>query len=175
MSMISKKICLIGDFAVGKTSLIRYFVERQFSDQYLSTIGVKISRKVVEVSSQESTVTNKVQLVIWDLEGQTKFRSYSPSYLQGAHGAIIVADLNRQETIKHIQSHIASVASVNPRDIKLIVAFNKSDLVSEETLKQQFTLNQFQDFPQVIATYMTSAKNGNNVDRMFQQLAHIII
>ena len=71
MSIISKKICLIGDFGVGKTSLIRRFVDRQFSDQYLSTIGVKISRKIVEIQPQNQI--RQVRLLIWVLKGKPNF------------------------------------------------------------------------------------------------------
>jgi GTPase SAR1 family protein len=66
MNIISQKICLIGDFGVGKTSLIRRFVDRQFSDKYLSTVGVKISRKLVAINSQ-NTPQKKIQLLIWDI------------------------------------------------------------------------------------------------------------
>jgi GTPase SAR1 family protein len=69
--------------------LIRRFVDRQFSDQYLSTVGVKISRKLVE--------SVNLQLLIWDLEGHTKFKGITPSYLQGASGAVVVADVSRIE------------------------------------------------------------------------------
>lgn len=69
METVSKKICLIGDFGVGKTSLIRRFVENQFSDEYLSTVGVKISRKPVDIPGG-----SVVQLLIWDLEGRTNLK-----------------------------------------------------------------------------------------------------
>ncbi|NEN93649.1 MAG: GTP-binding protein, partial [Okeania sp. SIO3H1] len=91
--MISKKICLVGDFGVGKTSLIRKFVDRQFSDQYLSTVGVKISRKKVDLPKIEVEKNNFLQLLIWDLEGHTKFKAIAPNYLKGASGAIVVADV----------------------------------------------------------------------------------
>ena len=75
MSPISKKICLVGDFGVGKTSLIRRFVDKQFSDKYLSTVGVKISRKLIELSETESQKAEEIQLIIWDIEGSNKFKS----------------------------------------------------------------------------------------------------
>ncbi|MEO0836337.1 MAG: ADP-ribosylation factor-like protein, partial [Cyanobacteria bacterium J06642_3] len=93
MSTISKKICLLGDFNVGKTSLVRRFVEDTFSDRYLTTVGVKISRKSMTVSTEQDI--HQVNLLVWDLEGNTKFKSITPSYLKGASGSIIVADLTR--------------------------------------------------------------------------------
>ncbi|NET57809.1 MAG: GTP-binding protein [Symploca sp. SIO2E6] len=165
MATISKKICLIGDFGVGKTSLIRRFVERQFSDQYLSTVGVKISRRTVELTGSKP---QKMQLLIWDLEGHTKFKSIAPSYLKGASGAIIVGDVTRQETIDNMPERAKLFSDVNPKGI-MICALNKSDLADEEKLAK---MHEFQDLEQVITTYKTSAKTGLYVDEIFQKLAY---
>ena len=172
MSVISKKICFIGDYGVGKTSLIRRFVDRQFSDQYLSTLGVKISRKLVEIPTSKSIEKRQVQLLIWDLEGRTKFHAITSSYLQGATGAIIVADLNRADTIARIREHVELVSRANPRGISAIVALNKSDLVDEDRWENLSESARFQDHTQIVATYITSARTGKNVDEMFQKLAY---
>ncbi|MEC4983899.1 MAG: Rab family GTPase [Oscillatoria sp. PMC 1068.18] len=169
MSVISKKICLVGDFSVGKTSLIRRFVDRQFSDKYLSTVGVKISRKSVEVPAPEGTENQQVQLIVWDIEGQTKFKAIAPSYLQGAKGAIIVADVTRLETIENLQERLDLFFSVCPKGL-VVIALNKLDLVSEEELEAKFKLVQFTDQPQVIAAHTTSAKTGKDVDEIFHKL-----
>ena len=165
---VTKKVCLIGDFGDGKTSLVRCFVDRQFSDQYLTTVGVKISRKQLAVPVNEE-IEKKIQLVIWDIEGHTKYKSIAPSYLQGARGAIIVADLKRPETIKHITAHLDLFASVNSDKAKVIVALNKSDLIAQDL---QYQLPQY---PQVLGTYPTSAKTNHNVDQVFAQLACSLI
>ena len=68
MSVISQKVCLIGDFAVGKTSLIRRFVDRQFKDSYLSSVGVKISRKLIELVAKDPQKNINLQLLIWDVD-----------------------------------------------------------------------------------------------------------
>ncbi|OKH20339.1 GTP-binding protein [Hydrococcus rivularis NIES-593] len=172
MSVISKKICFIGDYGVGKTSLIRRFVDRQFSDQYLSTLGVKISRKLVEIPTPKGIERQKVQLLIWDLEGRTKFHAITSSYLQGATGAIIVADLNRRDTIARIQEHVELVSCANPRGISAIVALNKSDLIDGDGLENLSEIARFQDHSHILPTYITSARTGENVDEMFQKLAH---
>ena len=172
MSIISKKICLVGDFSVGKTSLIRRFVEDKFSDRYLSTVGVKISRKYIELATP--TVNRSIHLLIWDLEGQTKFQSIAANYLKGASGSIIVADLTRPETLDHLQKHLDLFLSVNPQGLAMI-AFNKSDLAIEEKLARIIQLYNFDTHPQVIATYVTSAKTGDYVDTMFTQLAEKMI
>lgn len=163
---------MIGDFGVGKTSLIRRFVDRQFSDRYLSTVGVKISRKAVEVSSAEGQLKT-VQLLIWDLEGHTKFKAIAPSYLQGSKGALIVGDVSRPETIERLGEHIQLFLSVNPKGI-IILALNKIDLVDDRQLAQLRELIQG-DRDRVMELYNTSAKTGENVDEIFYSLASNMI
>ncbi|MEB3828144.1 Rab family GTPase [Phormidium sp. CCY1219] len=176
MAAISKKMCMIGDFGVGKTSLIRRFIEREFSDQYLSTVGVKISRKTVEVERVNTTEIVTVQLLIWDLEGHTKFKAIAPSYLQGASGALVVADLTRQETLERLPEHIKLFSSVNAKG-SVIVALNKSDLVEEDKIAKLNDLSKevIDSLPtakeRVLATYSTSAKTGVHVDEIFHELA----
>lgn len=174
MPIISKKICLVGDFGVGKTSLIRRFVERQFSDQYLSTVGVKISRKTLELLGVKQQEKLNLQLLIWDLEGHTKFKAIAPTYLQGANGALIVADVTRQETLERLSEHIQLFLSVNPKGF-VNVALNKSDLVEQEELVNLLSYYQFKEQERVLTTYSTSAKTGSSVDEIFQKLAYRII
>lgn len=174
MSTISKKICLVGDFGVGKTSLIRRFVEHEFSDQYLSTVGVKISRKTIELPQKTEQKVEKLQLMIWDLEGHTKFKAIAPSYLQGGSGAIIVADVTRQETIDRLEEHLNLFLSINPKGF-IIIAFNKSDLFDEEKMEKLLTTSDFSQQAQVLSTYATSAKTGKDVDLIFEQLAYKIV
>lgn len=172
MAMISKKICMVGDFGVGKTSLIRRFVDRQFSDQYLSTVGVKISRKPLELEKVKQQEKQNIQLLIWDLEGHTKFKAIAPSYLQGSSGAIIVADVSRTETLERIPEHIQLFSSVNPKG-SMIVALNKSDLIDQEKLTKLIQIVQLkEELQQVSGIYQTSAKTGLYVDEIFQQLAY---
>lgn len=164
--MISKKICLVGDFGVGKTSLIRRFVEQKFSDQYLSTVGVKISRKTLEPVN--------LQMLIWDLEGHTKFKAIAPTYLQGGSGAVIVADVSRQETVERISEHVKLFLSVNPKGY-IVIALNKADLIEDEKLIKITHSVQLQYSEQVLEIYQTSAKTGAYVDEIFHKLAESII
>jgi small GTP-binding protein len=174
MSAISKKICMVGDFGVGKTSLIRRFVERQFNDKYLSTVGVKISRKAVELTDIKQQDKLNVQLLIWDIEGHTKFKAIAPTYLQGAAGAVIVGDFSRQETLERIPEHIQLFLSVNPKGF-IVIALNKADLVDQEKVEKLFSTYQFDDYERVIQTYPTSAKTGNYVDELFEKLTYRIV
>ncbi len=174
MSTISKKICLIGDFGVGKTSLISRFVDRQFSDKYLSTVGVKISRKSMELSDLKQQKNITLQLLIWDIEGSTKFKGVSASYFQGAKGAIIVGDVTRPESLENISEHIQAFSKVNPQG-KTVIALNKSDLIDAEYLEKYCQIYSFRDHNSFVATYASSAKSGTNVDEIFQSLAHSMI
>ncbi|KST66319.1 Rab family GTPase [Mastigocoleus testarum] len=174
MSIISRKICLVGDFGVGKTSLIRRFVDRQFSDKYLSTVGVKISRKLVKAYPKELVNSQDLNLLIWDIEGSNKYKAISPSYFQGAKGGIIVADLTREDTLEHLKDRIEAFLKVNPQSYT-ILALNKSDLIETEYLDRIQKKYQFENNPMILKTYLTSAKTGVNVDEIFQLLANSII
>ncbi|MFN6461069.1 MAG: Rab family GTPase [Nostoc sp. DedVER02] len=174
MSTISKKICLFGDFGVGKTSLIRQFVECQFSDEYLSTVGVKISRKSVNLFSKDLDNGQNLQLLIWDIEGSNKFKVVAQNYFQGSKGAVIVGDVTQPETLNHIREHIQTFLAVNPKSY-IVVALNKSDMIAAEYLEKIRQMYQFNDLTNILSTYITSAKTGNNVDEIFQTLAtHLI-
>lgn len=162
MNTVSKKIVLIGDFGVGKTSLIRRFVENAFSDEYLTTIGVKISRKHIEPAEGNEAV----QLMIWDIEGRTAIKAVAASYLLGAAGGIVVADLSRKETLESVNQHIGQFASLNPGS-PLVVALNKSDLAKPD----DGTLAVLEAMPEVAAVYVTSAKDDENVEMLFGDLA----
>ncbi len=161
---IYKKICLLGDFAVGKTSLVRRYVDNQFGDEYLSTIGVKISRKLVQ------TEESRLQLVIWDIEGRSSFSEGMNAYLQGASGAVIVGDVTRSETVANIANHISSFLTINPRSV-IVVAQNKADLLeraSDGALR-------LEDQERVIHWQLTSARNGSGVQTIFETLSRELI
>ena len=172
MSVITKKICLLGDFSVGKSSLIRRFVEGKFSDNYLSTVGVKVSRKSVKVKGE--TELYEVNLLVWDLEGHTRFKSITPTYLKGASAAIVVADLTRTGTLTGLNKHIDLFFEVNP-DSTVAIALNKADLIPSEKLKRLIELYGKSDRANIINTYQTSAKTGEHVDNIFNELSVSIV
>ena len=165
---------MIGDFGVGKTSLIRRFVDRQFSDQYLSTVGVKISRKSIALENTKHPESVTAQLLIWDLEGHTKFKGIAPTYLQGASGVLIVADVSRTETVERISEHVKLFSSVNPKG-SIIVALNKVDLIDEEKLALLVEISHAIGQGKVLAVYTTSAKTGKDVDEIFHKLAYTMV
>ena len=165
MKIIQKKVCLLGDFAVGKTSLVRRFVEGKFEDKYLSTIGVKISRKSLVRDDYN------LNLLIWDLAGGDDFSKAGASYLRGAVGAIIVCDLTRKETLAAYSYYAEQLRAINPQSA-LIFAANKVDLTAERVIDE----DALQDACQALnGTYLlTSAKTGENVENTFGLLATAI-
>ena len=122
MRVVQKKVCLLGDFAVGKTSMVRRYVEGKFDDKYLSTIGVKISRKVLERDGYT------LNLLIWDLAGGEDFEEISQRYLLGAVGALIVCDLTRVDTLTYMKEY-AERLRVSDAGAAIVLAGNKVDSI----------------------------------------------
>jgi len=151
--MIRKKILLLGDFSVGKTSLVRRYVDGAFDDKYLTTIGVKISKKLVEVDGVEC------ELLIWDVEGSTPSKKISLGYYRGASGAIFVTDVTREETLENLQEHKDIFLSENP-DAHYVTAYNKADMLSEIARERIVEDDVF----------LTSAKDDENVEELFIEL-----
>jgi len=161
-SRIQKKICLLGDFGVGKTSLVNRYVYNLFNERYLSTIGVKISRKEVDVDGLP------VSLLIWDLAGGEDHTEMHNGYLQGAASALIVCDLTRADTLLAVPRHIEMLHQ-KQRDIPIYILGNKSDLVRQREITDaalEQTAREFQ-----AQFWLTSAKSGANVELVFQTLA----
>ncbi len=162
MSQISKKVVILGQYGVGKSSLIRQFVHQKFSDQYLTTIGVHVQKKVLEINESQ------LSMILWDLEGDTSVTKIRPSYLVGSSGLIYVFDLTRAQTYLEISSEIAILRKQFPEEPIMIVG-NKMDLVSPEEVEE--ILN---GLP-LKCDYTTSAKTGESVDDMFYSLGEAIL
>ena len=158
----SKKIVILGHFGVGKTSLIRRFVEDSFSDKYKVTIGVHITKKVVELSADET-----ISLIIWDLEGTDEVQMIRDAYLLGTHGVVFVFDVSRPSTFQNINEDLKIVAEKTP-NTPLIVVGNKIDLVINNELQGLLIENNIE------ANYLTSAKTGDSVNEMFTHLASLL-
>jgi small GTP-binding protein len=159
--MIQKKICMLGTFAVGKTSLVRRFVESIYSDEYHTTVGVKIDKKVVQLDGQE------MMLLLWDIQGEESVQDLRRSYLRGAAGYLLVADGTRRDTLyrtRAIQTIVQDTVGLAP----FLLLINKSDLTEEWSLEEREIEEMIDKGWQVIRT---SAKTGVGVEEAFLTLA----
>jgi len=159
--MIQKKICMLGSFAVGKTSLVRRFVENMFSDKYITTIGVKIDKKIIDLKSQSLT------LVIWDIAGENGFHQIHGTYLRGMSGYILVADKTRTSTLDTVINIQKTVGQVF-RDVPSVLIMNKMDLTGQWDVQESAIDRLSQEGWDV---FRTSAKTGQNVEEAFNRLA----
>ena len=159
--MLQRKVCMLGTLGVGKTSLVRRFVDSMFQDEYKTTVGVKIDKKVVRLERLEVT------LMLWDIEGVDQFKDLHHSHLRGAAGYLLIVDGTRPKSLAHaleIEREASTVLGNVPRTI----AFNKSDLQEQWTVPEN-ELDGLRSDGRIVMT--TSAKTGDNVEAMFRDLA----
>ncbi len=170
MRTVSKKVCLLGDFAVGKTSLVRRFVYDLFDEKYISTIGVKVSRKTVAVPTTDGTVV-ELTMMLWDLAGSEDFSQMRGSYMRGAAGAILVCDLTRPESLANLDGYLADLRQVSPQAMVIVVA-NKSD-----SPEQYLLLSQVEAGAARLGAkcFVTSARTGENVEDIFRHLGRTLV
>lgn len=167
---VKAKICLVGDVAVGKTSLIKRFVLENFEDRYVATVGTKVSKKTVQVQWKGQPAT--MDLMVWDIMGEKGFRALlRDAYFEGAHGVIAVCDLTRKDTFYDLDNWI-KMARKQVSDVPAVILGNKADLgerrvVSEEELTRMGSILSAK-------TFLTSAKTGTGVNDAFQVLADAI-
>ena len=161
--MIQKKVVLLGAPAVGKTSLVRRFVPSLFDDTYLTTIGVKVDKKQLDVAGQDLT------LMLWDIAGTEEHFSVPPSYARGAAGYLLVVDGTRPETLDVGLDLVASM----PRELGAVpgvLVLNKADLAGEWGLEESAVRAAAWDKPLLRA----SAKTGEGVEAAFTALANAL-
>ncbi|MDM8551136.1 Rab family GTPase [Desulfobacterales bacterium HSG2] len=159
--MIKKKICMLGAFSVGKTSLVQQFVKSMFSDKYLTTVGVKIDKKSVAVNGKD------VDLLLWDIYGEDEFQKVKTSYLRGASGYFLVIDGTRKKTLD-TAFDLQKRAEAAVGSIPFILLFNKSDLTDEWEIEDEALEDLTRDGFTVMKT---SAKTGEMVEEAFLSLA----
>jgi small GTP-binding protein len=159
--MLQKKICMLGSFSVGKTSLVRRFVKSIFFEVYQTSIGVKVDKKVVRVNNEDVT------LVLWDIHGEDVYQKIHMSYLRGMSGYLLVIDGTRRQTLEDalaLNQRVVQEAGKVPA----ILVLNKSDLVDK------WEIDSARESELVAAGWTilrTSAKTGASVEEVFSQLA----
>jgi len=160
----TRKVCMVGDFGVGKTSSVARFVHNEFSEKYLTTIGVKVDTKLVQIDDRT------LKLVIWDIAGRNKFGNVEFTYLRGSASYILVIDGTRRTTY---YTALDLKTSIEERYGKLpfVVLLNKADKEGEWELNQE-DIESLKN--QGIPVFVTSAKTGESIEDAFNKLTEIL-
>ena len=165
------KICLIGDWGVGKTSLIRKYVLDQYDDSYLTTLGTKASKKHIIYNNGGKKITN-LTLQIWDVMGQKEFNKIQKLAFRGTQAAFIVCDITRKDTLDNLMTWKLEIFEIAD-DIPIIILANKYDLLDQA----EFTLEDLNTVTKKLKadSFFTSAKTGENVENAFTELGSKLI
>jgi len=161
VSPLAHKVCLLGDFGVGKTSLVSRFVRNTFSDKYLTTVGVKVDSKEVALDER-----GPVRLVVWDIAGKSALDALNMSYLRGASGLLLVADGTREPTMRTAIDLLLQSRSQLP-DAHAVLLVNKLDLVE----RWEVAPSTLAELRKTLAVIETSALSGDGVEQAFAELA----
>jgi len=160
----TRKICMLGDFAVGKTSLVARFVTQAFSDKYLTTVGVKVDTKVVAFHE------GSVKLVLWDIAGKNALDSVKLSYLRGAHGLVLVADGTRETTLRSALFLLNQARSeIGP--VPAILMVNKFDRIDD----WEVTPSALMEVRRSLPLFESSANTGEGVEEAFLTLTRSVL
>jgi len=176
---IMKKVALIGDAAVGKTSLVRKFVLDQFDDKYISTIGLKVTKKAMIIPYGREKV--EIIMMLWDILGQKDFPRTLERAFRGADAAMCVCDVTRPETLTNLERYWIPMIFRVVGPIPLIFLANKIDLEDQVQfgmreviqLEEKFRMKDFTgSYPQ---SFLTSAKTGVGVEGGFRSVAYYLL
>lgn len=163
--MIQKKICMLGSFSVGKTSLIRRYVRSIFNESYLTTVGVKIDKKQIRIDNID------LMMMLWDLAGEDEFATIRPTQLRGMAGYVLVIDGSRKQSFD-VAMALHQTARKQMGDLPMVFALNKADLKTQWML-DDVAIQRLQatGYPVI----ETSAKLGTNVENMFLSLGRQLV
>jgi len=168
---VLKKVVLLGDGGVGKTSLIARYVVNKFDDKYIATIGTKVSRKDVQVIKPNLIIN--LRMMIWDVLGQKEYSKIRTASLSGAQGLILVGDLTRIETVRSLEDFWLKEVDAVVGRIPTVLVGNKLDLADESSMSATVldTMGQKLGSP----SFLASAKTGSNVEASFSSLGELLV
>lgn len=168
---IKRKILLLGDGAVGKTSLIRRFVVDRFSDDYITTIGTKVTKKDLRLESPGKATD--ITFMIWDVLGQKGYRNIQESSFQGAKGALMVYDVSRPDTLRSVKEYWIPHLIEVTKPIPVVLVGNKVDLVKDRARARDELEDAMEELR--VTGFLSSAKTGESVEATFACLAKAIL
>lgn len=158
---VQKKVCMLGAFSVGKTSLVRRYVASIFSESYLTTVGVKIDKKTVDLPGRS------VNLILWDLAGEDDIAALRMSYLRGSAGYVLVADGTRLSTLE-VALSLRGRVEAEHGPLPFVLLLNKADLTQQWAISDDevagLRANGWWVQP-------SSARTGEGVEDAFMDLA----
>ena len=160
--MLSKKVIITGSFGVGKTSLFNRFVYSRFDEKYLTTIGVKVDKRTIEIDGRE------ISLLLWDIAGEVRQDKVPKSYFLGTSAVVYVIDLTRPSTFDHVIADLDYLKNTLPKAPVFLVG-NKTDLLCADELaarKASFLVS---------PDFYTSAKTGENVELLFNRIGAALL
>src|SRR3990170_1902643 len=172
-AVVKLKVCMSGEAMVGKTFLIRRFVQDEYDDRYIATLGTKVSKKEIHLADPRTGGASEVRLMVWDVMGTRTLRDLlKEAYYHGAQGILAVADLTRAETLRELDAWSASIREV-AGDIPVYVVVNKADLQTERRMTDAEieTFCRARGWP----WSFTSAKSGDGVETAFRVLVERIL
>jgi small GTP-binding protein len=155
------KLCMLGDFGVGKTSLVSRFVHSTFSEKYLTTIGVKVDSKEVALVGRAPC-----KLVIWDIAGRSQLDALNMTYLRGASALLLVADGTRERSLHAVLNLLMQSRTLLP-EAAVVLAVNKLDLVEQ----WEVAPTALAELRRTLPVHETSARSGEGVEAMFADVA----
>jgi len=165
------KVCLVGEHAVGKTSLIRRYVLNEYDDRYIVTLGAKVSKKELTFTPKGGTPV-QMDMTIWDIMGSKGFRELlREAYFHGAQGILAVCDITRYDTLEDLDSWVESVFKT-VGEIPVTFAVNKTDLRDQAAFGEEQVKQATEAFDAPF--YYSSAKTGENVEFLFRGLGETI-
>ena len=156
------KLILIGDSSVGKSNILLKYLKGEFDQNSRATVGVEFGTKNIKIKNK------KIKIQIWDTAGQERYRSITSAYYKGAKGAFIVYDITRKLTFDNIDKWVTDLKTNGDKNISIILIGNKSDLEDKREVEKEEGIKKSEEYK--IAFLETSALNGDNIDKAFNEL-----
>jgi small GTP-binding protein len=173
---IFKKICIMGDTKVGKTSIVNKYTANEFTEEYTPSIGTKVSRKNVEIEDPSGVLQGlNVNLMIWDLLGSRDHAMLHRTYYAGAEGGIIVTDATKEVTKDQIEFWVKNFKAVVPKRAPVIIAINKVDAIDPDKKREDIRSVREVCRDLNVSHIEVSARTGESVDVLFYTISENMI